>query len=87
MCVCMCVHWNLILDGTYVLGLDLESCLLFCYYTENQSMSSPFIWKENEINKLLTKVTDRGKDSMKKLLTETGEETSPEREFILSCIM
>ena len=66
------------LDGTFVLGLELRLCLLFSCSTENQSMLSYFICKGSNI-KLLYKVTDRGKASMTKLLTETGDKASLEK--------
>ena len=76
--VLMC-QLELNLDGTFVLGLELRLCLLFSSSTENQSMLSCFICKGNNIIKLLYKVTDRGKASMTKLLTETGDKASLEK--------
>ena len=68
-------------------GFKPRVMLSFSSSTENQSMSSFFICKESDNNELLSKVTDRGKASMKKLLAETGNEASLDRKLIRSCIM
>ena len=68
-------------------GFKPRVMLSFSSSTENQSMSSFFICKESDNNELLSKVTDRGKASMKKLLAETGNAASLDRKLIRSCIM
>ena len=67
------------LDRIYVLGLDSASYFLFSSPTENQRKLSCFICEENDITEILSKVKDRGKASMVKLLTEAGDKTALER--------